>query len=319
MTRGIAAAIVACLLACAPSQPPPAQPLEAPPGVTVPSSPRVPPPLPPRAQPAVPLAYPMRLAVSGGATCTSDFEADAVICAAPAGSPFARLVLRGVEGPLGLAIRGTSLLVGSSKRGSVDVYDAATGRLVSSLGRGAGEVSMPSAIAVAADGTVFVADSRADVVKVYGAAGALERTIGGPGTTDGLLRFPSALALKGQQLIVGDQGNHRLQVFGVEGQWQRTVGEAVPMSATSRAAFAGRFTRIQGLAVRGEATLVLDSYHSHVQVFDKDFVSQGFFGRQGDCQDCLRLALDVAVGANDEVLVADPEHRRITTLPFAPR
>jgi DNA-binding beta-propeller fold protein YncE len=267
------------------------------------------------------LAYPSRVAAGpGSALCVSDFEAGRVVCRRAQGALAApgfetSFVIPGLDRPLGLALLGSRVYVGSLGNGSVQVYDASKRRFLPALGAGLGEFSMPNSIAVASDGTAYVADSSAHVVKVYGPSGNLLKTLGGRGSANGQFIFPVAVAVDGTRLIVGDQGNHRLQVFDRDGRWQRSVGEPVPASISSAADFKGRFTRIQGVALHGDTTLVLDSYHSHVQAFDGDFATTGFFGRAGDCDSCLALGLDVAVDASGRILVTDPERSRWVTLP----
>lgn len=272
-------------------------------------------------EPVQALAYPSRIAAGpGGSVCVSDFEAGRVVCRRAQGSGAApgfetSFVIPGLERPLGLAVHGSQVFVGSLGGGSVQVYDAARRSFLPALGSGVGEFTMPNSIAVASDGTAYVADSPEHVVKVYGPNGAHLKTLGGRGSADGQFVFPVAVAVDSTRLIVGDQGNHRLQVFDRDGRWQRSIGEPVPAAISSAADFRGRFTRIQGVAIHGDTTLVLDSYHSHVQAFDRDFVSTGFYGRAGDCESCLALGLDIAVDPAGRILATDPERSRWVTLP----
>jgi DNA-binding beta-propeller fold protein YncE len=214
--------------------------------------------------------------------------------------------LGGLDQPLGIAVAGDLLYVGNVGRRDVEVYDLRTQRYLRALGRGAGEVSMPNAIAVAPDGVVYVVDSRERVVKVYGRDGTRTGTLGG-------LRYPIAVAVDADHVFVGDQDQHRVQVFDRAGTWQRGIGAEAPTEAASLADMRGRFTRIQGVALKDGDLYVLDASHGHVQVLDATGASKAFLGQVGDCPSCVRLALDVAVTPDGTLLVTDPEHRRWVT------
>jgi DNA-binding beta-propeller fold protein YncE len=255
------------------------------------------------------LMYPTRVAVADdGTRFFSDSKANQVL-----GYQGTKLVtlLTGLDKPLGIAVHGNLLYVGNAGRGSVEVYDLTAKTYVRSLD---GDFMMPNAIAVARDGVVYVADSSAHAVKVFTADGAAKTSFGELGAGDGQLRFPAAIAIDGDKVVVGDQGNHRLAIFDREGKWLDAIGEAIADSAANPADYAGRFTRIQGLAINDGKIYVLDSYHSHIQVLDWDGKSLGFIGRQGTCPTCIQLGLDVAFDADGSLIVSDPDARRWVTL-----
>lgn len=74
------------------------------------------------------------------------------------------------------------------------------------------ELFDPGDVAIADDGSVIVADTKPTVIKVFDAAGALTRTIGGEG--DGPGEFRSAyVAVRGDSLVVQDPRNARAITF----------------------------------------------------------------------------------------------------------
>jgi DNA-binding beta-propeller fold protein YncE len=215
------------------------------------------------------------------------------------------LEIANLDQPLGLAVRGSLLYVGSKGRHTVEVYDLAARRHAFNLH---GSFQMPSGIAVAADGTAYVADSLANRVGVFAADGSAN------GELDGEFKFPASVAVDATRVVVGDQGNHRVVVFPRDGGPARAYGEEVPADARSVNDFKARFTRVQGVALHGDDVLVLDSYHSHVQVLDAAGNSKGFIGSAGSCGSCVRLALGLAVDpTNGTVLATDPENKRWVT------
>lgn len=260
------------------------------------------------------LRYPARIAVGlDGVVYLSDTLGNQVLGFRD-GAPV--MTLSGLDNPLGIAIHGDRLYVGNHGRHNVEIFDVKKREVVGVLGKGEGEIEMPNAIATGPDGVVYVVDSKADQVSVFHADGKRLFSIGESGSKPGQLRFPSAVAVDQDRIVVGDQGNHRLQIFDLEGKWLSSVGEEAPMQASSLDAYRGRFTRVQGLALMQGEIFVLDSYHGHVQVFDTNGISEGFIGRMGDCSNCVMLSLDIAFDSNNNLLATDPERRRWVELPI---
>jgi DNA-binding beta-propeller fold protein YncE len=110
------------------------------------------------------------------------------------------------------------------------------GKVLLALGKpgvaGAGEdtFNKPSAVAIAPDGDVFVADghggeSNARIVK-FSKDGKFIMTWGKKGSAPGELNIPHALAFDSKgRLFVADRGNNRIQIFDQSGkfidQWQQ--------------------------------------------------------------------------------------------------
>lgn len=259
------------------------------------------------------LTYAVGIATAqDGAVYVSDARGNQVVGYRNA-VPFVKLV--GLAQPLGVAVAGDLLYVGNAGRRDVEVYSLSQQKLVGVLGEGEGEVELPNAIAVAADGVAYVVDSKAHVVRVYGADRALRATIGGKGTAAGQFNFPVGVAVEGDRVAVADQGNHRVQIFDRDGAFVRAFGRE--FEATSETLdLAGQFTGIWSVAF-APATgdiYVLDAAHAHVQVFDELGVSKGFFGNVGECASCVKLARAIAVDAEGRVFATDPEQHRWVSL-----
>lgn len=80
---------------------------------------------------------------------------------------------------------------------------------------------LPTSVAVAPDGSIFVADGYGkSYVHKYDAKGTWQKTFGGPGTEPGKMQTPHGLLmdLRGSkpQLVVADRANHRLQIFDLD-------------------------------------------------------------------------------------------------------
>ncbi len=88
----------------------------------------------------------------------------------------------------------------------------------------------PTNVAVAPDGTLYVADGYGKSwIHVYDAKGEYRRSFGGPGAERGQLACPHGIMVdtRGAQptLVVADRSNRRLQYFSLEGRHLRFVTE----------------------------------------------------------------------------------------------
>ncbi|MGY0195493.1 6-bladed beta-propeller [Leptothrix sp. BB-4] len=156
--------------------------------------------------------------------------------------------------------------------GGLDVADAELGRVVRLDPRGEprgdigrGQLQRPTGLARdATTGRLYVADTRAHDIKVFDAAGRLERTFGGPGSEPGRFNAPTHLALAGGLLYVTDSLNARVQVLRADdGAPVRQIG--------SRGMVLGQLVRPKGVAVDGAGRVyVVESYHDTVLVYDAD-------------------------------------------------
>ena len=137
------------------------------------------------------------------------------------------------------------------------------------------------------------------------------QTFGAYGTGDGQFSDPKDLAVDGQgQIYVLDTRNHRVQVFGADGQFLRTWG--------SQGNAAGQFQEPWGIAVDAAGNVyVADTWNHRVQKFDSQgqFVSMwGIFGDSGgtlSASEAFYGPRDVVVDADGNVLVSDTGNKRI--------
>jgi tripartite motif-containing protein 71 len=93
-----------------------------------------------------------------------------------------------------------------------------------SEGSGAGQFVLPSDVAVAPDGTIYVADSGNNRIQSFDAAGTYLGQWGGEGSGAGQFIHPLGVAVTpdGRAVYVADTDNDRIQVFCVTA---RTAGE----------------------------------------------------------------------------------------------
>ena len=125
-------------------------------------------------------------------------------------------------------------------------------------GRGPGEFEQPSAVAVGANGDVYVADTWNNRVQVFDEAGKYRRE------WNGEFFGPRGIAVgKGEQVFVADAGNHRVVRFSARGAKELEWG--------GRGAEPGKFFDPMGLAVAGDGRVfVCDNGNGRMQIFDRD-------------------------------------------------
>jgi DNA-binding beta-propeller fold protein YncE len=161
----------------------------------------------------------------------------------------------------------------------------------------------PHDVAIAPDGTIYVANSG-----MYGVirltAGNAYVLGGGPGTGEGQVNFPQGVCTaEDGSVYVADTNNARLQVFNAKGEVSRVIGRPGYLD--------GEFLRPQGLDVRGNFLAVADNRNHRVQIFDLDRerldrqpVAIAMAGGHGDGAGLMKLPTDVAFDGVYDVHVA---------------
>lgn len=143
----------------------------------------------------------------------------------------------------------TILVVSDSGNHSISLFDAWSGRFYGQIGRGFGHLdgflNSPEGVAVSKDRWLYVCDQRNHRIQVFdlleildgdGADSSFVRAFGRLGHAPGELSFPSAVAIcpvlpqvdpkcnlgahREAKVVVGDTGNHRVQVFSADAACQ---------------------------------------------------------------------------------------------------
>ena len=140
------------------------------------------------------------------------------------------------------------------------------------------------------------------IVKFGLSTGLPRGSIGSQGSGPGQVRVPMGLAISGGELYVAETGNHRVQVFGLDGSFVRTWGV--------RGSGPGQFKSPVFLAVHGAQVYVADYGNHRVQVFGLD----GSFVREWGGRGSGEGQFDCPVGImvrGELVYVADFRNHRV--------
>jgi DNA-binding beta-propeller fold protein YncE len=237
--------------------------------------------------------------------------------------------LKNLDRPLGVAIDTQGyLLVGNDGRDNIEVYDPANGDLLASFGDGL--VQMPTAITVGPGGDIYVTDSRSHQVQVFEASYLPVRTIGTPGSGDDQLKFPLDAVIISRQdngalieeIYIADQGNHRIQVYDLQGNFKRTINPPTVLSSMcTDYGFScpkdarGTFNRLQALGADTYGRLhILDVFEAAGSILDPVTGAViASYGGWGDGLDLLRVPMDLLVTGAGQAIVTDSESNEIET------
>lgn len=217
--------------------------------------------------------------------------------------------LRSFVAPVGIAL---------AADGGVWVADAELG-IIAHLDRngtplepiGAGILQRPTGLARdAATGEIYVADTYAHEIKVFGEDGKLLRTIGERGEAPGEFNYPTHLAIAYDHLYVTDTMNNRVQIMPLAGDGEiRVVGQ--------RGLYYGNLVRPKGVAVDSDRnTYIVESYYDNLLIFNETGEFLMPIGGVGQTTGKFYLPSGVWVDTFDRVFVADTFNGRITIFQY---
>ncbi len=180
-----------------------------------------------------------------------------------AGSGCAVLGAGELERPSGLALARDRVYVVDPPRHHVVVF-ALGGERIATIGdRGerAGQLNFPTAVALAADGTLLVVDALNFRISRYAADGAFVAAFGEAGDEGGALARPKAVASgRGGRVYVSDVQRDVVLVFSAAGEYLFAIGASGDGP--------GQLLMPAGLALSGRRLFVADSYNRRIQAFD---------------------------------------------------
>ena len=175
----------------------------------------------------------------------------------------------------------------------------------------------PRGLAVAPDGSVYVADPAGHLIWHMTLAGDVVDVWGSHGAAPGQFNEPADVAVDAAgNVYVADTWNHRVQKFapdtvGFAGEPLASWGRFAKVTANEAAGW-GAFYGPRGIDIGPDGNVyVTDTGNNRVQVFDAQGQFLRVFGVAGDRDGQLREPVGIAVGANGEVFIADTWHRRI--------
>lgn len=212
------------------------------------------------------LKEPMGVEVAADGTIyVADAGESTVLAFAPSGDLEAWYGKDDLDNPTDVAVSpdGTRLYVADSKAHQIAVFDVASRKLFSTLGRqgaGDGEFAFPTALAFGPEGNLFVVDQLNARVQVLDPDGEYMDQFGGRGVGFGNFVRPKGIAVDETGFIyVTDFSFNNFQLFDADFSLLTFVGAG----GTAPGSFKGAF----GIAVQGERIAVVDQLGARVQIF----------------------------------------------------
>lgn len=176
------------------------------------------------------------------------------------------------------------------------------------FGGGPGDFNGPEGVAIAPDGSVFVADSFNSRVQKFSRSGTtvtFQQSFGTYGSANGQFDMPTGIAVDVDGWIyVADHDLHRVQVFDSSMAHRYTWGT---FGSTP-----GAFKNPDGIAVSASGTVyVVDSVNNRVQYFTRSGTYLGGWGTAGAGAGQFNIPRQIAIAPDGGVLVTDQNNGRV--------
>ena len=206
-----------------------------------------------------------------------------------------------------------NIYVTDSESGKIFVFEP-NGKYVRALGSlkgGEGYFKRPTGIAVdSAAERIYVSDTLRDEVFILDLQGNVLGKFGKTGNGEGEFNLPTELRLNGQELLVVDSMNFRVQAFDHMGRYQFSIGK---IGDTTGAIF-----RPKAVSVDSEGDVyVVDALWGLVQVFNRQGELLYYFGAKGIHAGEFQLPSGLFIDHDDRVYVVDSFNRRVQVFQYA--
>ena len=129
-------------------------------------------------------------------------------------------------------------------------------------------------------------------------------SFGKKGSGDGMFKYPLGVAVSDRdEIVVADQGNHRVQVFDSNGTFLRSFGH--------EGENAGEFNGPIGIAINKDRQIFVTERNHRIQIFSWEGRFLGSFGGKGSLHSQLLNGWGLSLDSNGNVIVADTGNKRI--------
>ena len=130
-------------------------------------------------------------------------------------------------------------------------------------------------------------------------------SFGKEGSGDGMFRYPLGMAVSdGDEIVVTDCANHRVQLFDSNGTFLRSFGRKGEND--------GEFNHPIGIAINKDRQIfVADRDNHRIQIFSWEGRHLGSFGGQGSLDSQLSYPWGLSLDSTGKVIVADTDNKLI--------
>lgn len=169
-------------------------------------------------------------------------------------------------------------------------------------------LALPSDIAIAPGGNIYIVDGGNHRVVVYDSDGTYLRTIGSEGSAEGKFSGPMGITVdKRERIYVADTNNHRIQIFRSNGQFLRQFSVKLK----------GKNIRPIDIAVSpsGDKVYVTGNTNHKVMVYSLTYTLSGVhltnWGGNGTNPGEFRYPATIAINSKGRVYVVDVLNSRV--------
>lgn len=171
----------------------------------------------------------------------------------------------------------------------------------------------PVALAFAPDGTLYATEIlNGHRLLVFGPDGKFKRSVGTAVLVSeakkggGNFQFPNSIKVLGKEVWVSDSNNRRLQVFDLDGTFQRILAtEGLPRGFDFLPGDAG------GSKAKKPRMVVIDTLAHDATVWGSEGKKYANFGGQGVLEGQFNYPNDLAVGPRARIFVTDTANSRV--------
>jgi DNA-binding beta-propeller fold protein YncE len=177
-----------------------------------------------------------------------------------------------------------------------------------SEGEGDGQFVWPAALALDANGNLYVADEWLHRISIFDKDGKFLSKWGTPGSGEGQLNKPAGLAITaGGSILVSDSANNRIQQFTLDGKFQCQFGG--PGTGN------GQFNLPWGICLDKDGNIfVADWRNDRIQKFSAEGTFLASYGQSGSGVGQFNRPSGVCVDHDGEIYVADRQNNRVQIL-----
>jgi DNA-binding beta-propeller fold protein YncE len=216
------------------------------------------------------------------------------------------------KSPIGVAVDAEdNIYVSDSELGKIFVFDG-HGKFRHYLGdiKGEGYFKRPTGLAIdSASKRIYVTDTLRNAVYSLDFDGNILGHFGKAGEAAGEFNYPTEIQVRGDELIVADAMNFRVQIFDRNGTYRQQFGHLGNVT--------GAMFRSKGLALDSEGNIYLaDAFLDIVQVFNRKGDLLFYFGAPGTGAAQFQLPAGVHIDRDNKVYVADSYNRRVQVFQY---
>lgn len=200
-----------------------------------------------------------------------------------------------------------TIIISDAELGYLSRFDP-NGRYIATIGKGL--LSRPTGVAIDPQTRhIYVSDTTAHAIKVFGTSGELLRVIGERGERPGTFNYPTYLHIAGNKLFVTDAMNARIQILALDGTPIKSFG--------TRGQYIGNMPRPKGITTDTDGNIyVVESYFDHLLIFNPEGQFLLPIGGTGSDIGSFYLPAGVWSDANNRIYIADMFNGRVVVMQY---